>query len=82
MGERNQRLTRGLSAVYQRDRERFSFLAADQCTDAFLSLYTLFMQGMSGKIGHFQREGRPNHLYKKNVCWQYLQISGSQTCFA
>ena len=38
MEEQNLRLTRGLSAVYQRDRERSSFLAADQCTDACLSL--------------------------------------------
>ena len=34
----DQRFIRGLPAVYQRDRERSSFLAADQCTDAYLSL--------------------------------------------
>ena len=38
MEERNERLTRGLSAVYQRDGKRSLFLAADQWTDAFLSL--------------------------------------------
>ena len=36
--ERNDRLTRGLSAVYQRDRERSSLLAVDKCTVAYLSL--------------------------------------------
>ena len=37
--EQNPRLTSGSSEVYQRDRERSSFLAAaDQCTDAYLSL--------------------------------------------
>ena len=38
MREQNQRLTRDLCALYQRDRERSSFLAADQWTDDFLSL--------------------------------------------
>ena len=33
MEEQNPRLTRGSSAVYQQDRERSSFLAADQSTD-------------------------------------------------
>ena len=36
--EQNQRLTSGLSAVYHRDEKRSLFLAADQWTDAFLSL--------------------------------------------
>ena len=36
--EQNRRLTTGSSAVYHWDRERSSFLAADQCTDAYLSL--------------------------------------------
>ena len=44
------RLTRGLSTVYQRDKERSLFLAANQWTDACLSFYTLFMQGMSENI--------------------------------
>ena len=43
------RFITGLSAVYQRDEKRSLFLAADQWTEAFLSLSTLFMQGMSGK---------------------------------
>ena len=36
--KQNQRLTRGWPAVYHRDRERSFSLAADQRTDAFLSL--------------------------------------------
>ena len=36
--EQNVRLTRGLSPVYHRDRERSSLLAVDQRTDAYLSL--------------------------------------------
>ena len=36
--EQNPRLTRGSSAFHQRDRERSSFPAADQCADAYLSL--------------------------------------------
>ena len=36
--ERNQPLTRGLSAVYHQDRKRSTLQAVDQCTDAFLSL--------------------------------------------
>ena len=36
--EQNYSLTLGLSAVYQLDCERFSFLAADQFNGAFLSL--------------------------------------------
>ena len=36
--EQNQRLTTGLSPVYQRDEKRSLFLAADQWYDAFLSL--------------------------------------------
>ena len=32
------RLTTGLSAVYHRDEKRSSFLDADECTDAYLSL--------------------------------------------
>ena len=43
MEEQNPQLTRGLSAAdnrftYPRDETRSSFLAADQCTDAYLSL--------------------------------------------
>ena len=38
MEEQSPRLTAGLSPVYQRDEKRSSFLAADQCTDAYLSL--------------------------------------------
>ena len=38
MEEQNQRLTTGLSLVYQRDDKRSLFLAADQWYDAFLSL--------------------------------------------
>ena len=37
-GEQNQRLTCGLSPVYQRDEKRALFLAAVQWNDAFLSL--------------------------------------------
>ena len=37
----NERLTTGLSAVYPWDQGRSSFLAADQCTDAYLSLQIL-----------------------------------------
>ena len=48
MEEQNYRLTTGLSAVYHWDRERSSLLAVDQCTDAYVALQTLFMQGMSG----------------------------------
>ena len=36
--ERNDRLNRGSSAVYQRDEKRSLFLAADQWNNAFLSL--------------------------------------------
>ena len=36
--EQNVRLTTGLSAVYPRDDGLSSFLAADQWTDAYLSL--------------------------------------------
>ena len=36
--EQNQRLTRGLPPVYERDEKRSLFLAADQWTEAFLSL--------------------------------------------
>ena len=39
------RFMRGLPPVYDRDCELSFFLAADQWTDAFFSLYTLFMQG-------------------------------------
>ena len=38
MEEPNPRLTRRSSAVYHWGHERSSFLAADQCTDAYLSL--------------------------------------------
>ena len=38
MEEQSPRLTRGLFAVYLRDEGHSSFLAADQCTDAYLSL--------------------------------------------
>ena len=38
MEEQNPLLTRSFSAAYHRDRERSSFLAADQCTDACSSL--------------------------------------------
>ena len=37
-GEQNVRLTSGLRPVYRRDEKRSLFLAADQCTDAYLSL--------------------------------------------
>ena len=43
-----ERLTSGWRAIYYRDDGRSSFLAADWWTDAFLSLWTLFMQGVSG----------------------------------
>ena len=59
MEERNQRLTRGFSAVDQRDEKRSSFLAAYQCTDANLSLETFFMQGMSGKFFHESLNPKP-----------------------
>ena len=36
--ELNPRFIRGLSAVYKRDEKRSSFLDADECTDAYLSL--------------------------------------------
>ena len=51
MGEQNPRLTTGSSALYNRDEKRSFFLPADQWNDAFLSLQTLFMQGMSGNRG-------------------------------
>ena len=35
--------------MYHRDEKRSFLLAADYWNDAFLSLKTLFMQGMSGK---------------------------------
>ena len=38
MEEHNDRLTTGLCPVYPRDEKRSLFLAADQWTDAFLSL--------------------------------------------
>ena len=38
IGEQNPQLSIGLSAVYPRDHEGSSFLAADQCTVAFLFL--------------------------------------------
>ena len=38
MEEHNGQLTRGLSVVYPRDLGRSSFLVADQCADAYLSL--------------------------------------------
>ena len=38
MQEQNHRLTTGLRPVYHRDEKRPLFLAADQCTDAYLSL--------------------------------------------
>ena len=50
MEEHNERLTSGLSAAYQRGEKRSLFLAADQWTDAFLSLEILFMPGMSGHV--------------------------------
>ena len=37
--------------AYQQDRERSSFLAADQGTCAFLYMPTFLMQGMSGNQG-------------------------------
>ena len=47
MEEHSKRPTSGLSAVDPRDSGRSSFLAAEQWTYAYLSLQTLFMQGMS-----------------------------------
>ena len=47
----NQRLTYGLSAVYERDEKRSLLLAADQLNGAFSSLLTLLMQGVSGNGG-------------------------------
>ena len=44
------RFITGLSAVYQPDEKRSFALAADQWTEAFLSLKILFMQGMSGNF--------------------------------
>ena len=44
------RLTSGLSAIYQRDHGRSLFPAADQWNDGFLSPETLLMQGMSGNL--------------------------------
>ena len=52
--EQNQPLINGLSAVYHRDEKGF-FLAAEQWNDAFLSLKTLFMQGMSGNLRRIPR---------------------------
>ena len=51
MAEQNLRLTTGSSPVYKRDEKRSFFLAADQWTDAYLSLQTFFMQGMYGNGG-------------------------------
>ena len=63
------RLTRGSSPVYHRDRERSSFLAAGYCADAYLSLLTLFMQGMSGNKCCFSRTGNsiPEHALHEKV---------------
>ena len=55
---KNPRLNRGSSAVYLRDKKRSLFLAADQWTDAFLSLETFFMQCMSGNILYKPMEER------------------------
>ena len=48
--EQNHLLNRVLSSVNQLGRERPLFLAADQLTGTFLSLLTLFMQGMSWNL--------------------------------
>ena len=50
MGRYNERLTTGLFAVSWRDEERSLVPAADQRTDAILSLKTFFMHGMSGNF--------------------------------
>ena len=48
MEKQNILLTSGISAVSQRDKKRSLFLGADQWNVAFLSPFTLHMQGMSG----------------------------------
>ena len=47
MEEQNPRLTNGESPGFQQNKKRSFSLAADQLDEAFLSLQTLFMQGMS-----------------------------------
>ena len=49
MQEENGCLTKGLSAVYPKGRNNYFFLDADKCTDAYLLLYTFFIQRMSRK---------------------------------
>ena len=49
MEDLSERLTICLSAVSPRDQERSSFLAADQCADAYLSAKAFFMQACPGK---------------------------------
>ena len=70
-------IRRGLSAGNQQDCERLSFLAADQCTVAYLTLRTLFMQGMSGNINRLSI-GRcvPPSVYIG------FRLFVSQTCLA
>ena len=48
----NQRLTSDLPAVYQLDEKRALFLAAEQWNEAFLTLLTLFLQGMSRNLSN------------------------------
>ena len=75
--EQNQRLTTGLSAVYHRDEKRALFLAAEQRNDAFLSMYTFFMQGMSGNM-----YGKKVYIDKKasfhcSAAWNKAPFSSS-----
>ena len=55
--EHNDRLTNVLSAAYPWDDGRSSFLAADQCTDAYLFVFGhFFMQGISGNLTEEHKE--------------------------
>ena len=44
--------TGGSPTIYQQDENRIAILEAGECTDAYLSLQTLFMQGIFGNIHH------------------------------
>ena len=54
-------------AVYQRDDDRSSFLAADNWTHANLSLWTLLWQGVSKKINHLEIQGQIQNIPYKLV---------------
>ena len=57
MRDQNSLLTTDVSASYDWEEKRSFFLLADQWIGSFLSLLTIYMQGMAGKFlknpGHF-----------------------------